>query len=100
YKLDMKHLFKYLTIAELSPHAQIVGHIVDQGEVTGATPLLPIQHWFFEQTPVDPHHYNHSVMLYRAEGFEQTALRQTLAKIAEHHDALRLVFRQTEHGYE
>nr|WP_267497724.1 non-ribosomal peptide synthase/polyketide synthase [Paenibacillus farraposensis] len=100
YKLDMKHLFKCPTIAELSPHAQIVGRIADQGEVTGETPLLPIQRWFFEQTPVDPHHYNHAIMLYRAEGFELTALRRTMDKIAEHHDALRLVFRQTDRGYE
>ncbi|WP_252361619.1 amino acid adenylation domain-containing protein, partial [Paenibacillus terrae] len=100
YKLDMKHLFKYPTIAELSLYAQTVGHITDQGEVTGETSLLPIQRWFFEQTPVDPHHYNHAVMLYRAEGFELTALRRTMDKIAEHHDALRLVFRLTDRGYE
>nr|WP_231505345.1 non-ribosomal peptide synthetase [Paenibacillus massiliensis] len=99
YKLDMKHLFRYPTIAELSPYVQTLVHTADQEEVGGETPLLPIQHWFFEQTPADPQHFNHAVMLYRADGFELTALHQTMTRIVEHHDALRLVFRLTDDGY-
>ncbi|KPV61276.1 bacitracin synthetase, partial [Paenibacillus sp. A3] len=100
YKLEMKDLFKYPTIAELSPHIQAVSRIAEQGEVTGATKLTPIQHWFFERQTAAPHHYNHAVMLYREDGFEEEALRALMTRLAEHHDALRLVFRRTDHGIE
>ncbi|WP_025715582.1 condensation domain-containing protein, partial [Paenibacillus sp. 1-18] len=100
YKLEMKDMFKHPTIAGLSPYVQTVSRIAEQGEVIGATKLLPVQHWFFEQHSVSPHHFNQAVMLYREDGFEEAALHQTMKKIAEHHDALRLVFRQTEYGYE
>ncbi|MCC3380887.1 non-ribosomal peptide synthetase, partial [Paenibacillus farraposensis] len=100
YKLEMKDMFKHPTIAGLSPYVQMVSRIAEQGEVSGATKLLPVQRWFFEQHSVSPHHFNQAVMLYREDGFEEAVLHQTMKKIAEHHDALRLVFRQTEHGYE
>ncbi|WP_156497304.1 condensation domain-containing protein, partial [Paenibacillus jamilae] len=34
------------------------------------------------------------------EGFDLDALHRTVTKVTEHHDALRMVFRQTEQGYE
>ncbi|WP_144028932.1 non-ribosomal peptide synthetase, partial [Paenibacillus tyrfis] len=100
YKLEMKDLFKHPTIGELSRHIQAASRIAEQGEVRGATKLTPIQHWFFEQPTGDPHHFNQAVMLYREQGFEEEAVRQAMQKIAEHHDALRLVYRQTDQGYE
>lgn len=39
-------------------------------------------------------------MLHAPEGFQETQLRQTLQKLAEHHDALRMTFRTTENGCE
>ncbi|MEW9702929.1 amino acid adenylation domain-containing protein [Paenibacillus sp. SI8] len=100
YKLEMKDLFAHPTIAELSPFLQLTGKVADQGEVTGIVGLTPIQHWFFEQNFAQPHHFNQAVMLYRAQGFDETALRQALTKITKHHDALRIVFSRTESGYE
>nr|WP_258529515.1 hypothetical protein [Paenibacillus polymyxa] len=35
----------------------------------------------------EPHYFNQSVMLHRAEGFDEAALRQTMTKLTEHHDA-------------
>ncbi|WP_339373129.1 condensation domain-containing protein, partial [Paenibacillus elgii] len=100
YKLEMKDMFKHPTIGELSTYIQAVTRIAEQGEVRGAAKLTPIQCWFFEQPSTDPHHFNQAVMLYREQGFEEAAVRQAMQKIAEHHDALRLVYRQTEQGYE
>ncbi|MFC0210898.1 non-ribosomal peptide synthase/polyketide synthase [Paenibacillus chartarius] len=99
YKLEIKHLFKYPTVAELSPYVQPVARRADQGEAKGEALLTPIQRWFFGQSFDEPHHYNQSVMLYRPEGYDEAALRQAVRKLAEHHDALRLVFRRTESGY-
>lgn len=100
YKMEIKDLFQYATIAELSPHIKQNVRIADQGEVKGKVSLTPIQHWFFDHITVDPHYYNQAVMLFAPEGFQETPLRQTLHKLAEHHDALRMTFRQTEKGYE
>lgn len=38
-------------------------------------------------------------MLYRAGRFDVDALRRTMERIVQHHDALRTVFRETEQGY-
>ncbi|MFC0210897.1 amino acid adenylation domain-containing protein [Paenibacillus chartarius] len=99
YKLEIKHLFKYPTVAELSPHLQPIARRAEQGEAKGDTPLTPIQRRFFEQPFAERHHYNQAIMLYREEGFEEAALRQAVRKLAVHHDALRLVFRRAETGY-
>ncbi|KJB88404.1 peptide synthetase, partial [Paenibacillus sp. E194] len=99
YKLDIRDLFKYPTISQLSLRVKPIGRTIDQGEITGETALTPIQHWFFESSFADPHHFNQSVMLYRKERFEEETVRQVLQKLAEHHDALRMVFRKTEQGF-
>lgn len=99
YKLEIKHLFKYPTVAELSPYLQSVLRRADQVAATGETGLTPIQRWFFEQSFTELHHFNQAVMLYREEGYDEAALRQAVRKLAEHHDALRLVFSRTESGY-
>ncbi|WP_156497366.1 non-ribosomal peptide synthetase, partial [Paenibacillus jamilae] len=100
YKLDMKDLFRYPIVATLAPHMHEASRRVDQGEVSGKTALLPIQHWFFAQEQVDAHHFNQAVMLHREQGFDESALRQALGKLTAHHDALRMVFSKTEQGYE
>ncbi|WP_146065476.1 non-ribosomal peptide synthetase, partial [Paenibacillus sp. UNC499MF] len=100
YKLVMRDLFHYPTIAALSPQLQTAGKTASQEAVTGAVTLTPIQRWFFGQNPADPHHSNQAFMQYRREGFDETALRLTIAKLVEHHDALRTVYRKTGTGYE
>ncbi|WP_283657872.1 non-ribosomal peptide synthetase [Paenibacillus sp. RC343] len=101
YKLNMKDLFRYPSVKELAPHLRLAGkRTAEQGEVTGKVVLTPIQYWFAEQEQVDAHHFNQAVMLHREQGFDESALRQALIKLAEHHDALRMVFSKTEQGYE
>ncbi|MBE0344168.1 non-ribosomal peptide synthetase, partial [Paenibacillus sp. 28ISP30-2] len=45
-------------------------------------------------------HHNQSIMLYGKDGFDEATLRKAMAQIVSHHDALRTIFRHTEHGYE
>ncbi|WP_301292840.1 non-ribosomal peptide synthetase, partial [Paenibacillus tyrfis] len=99
YKLEMKDLFAYPTIAGLSPYVQAAGAKADQGAVTGEARLTPIQHWFFEQNFAEPHYFNQALLLHRAEGFEEAALRQAFAKLIEHHDALRMVYKAAPDGF-
>ncbi|WP_255288871.1 condensation domain-containing protein, partial [Bacillus cereus] len=100
YRVDMKDLFKYSTVASLSPHVEKITRVAEQGEITGEATLTPIQHWFFDREVTAPHHFNQAFLLYQKQRFDVLALRKTMQKIAEHHDALRMVFRQTEQGYE
>ncbi|AVF26547.1 non-ribosomal peptide synthase/polyketide synthase [Paenibacillus larvae] len=100
YKIDMKHLFKYPTIAGLSPYVESIGRLAEQGEIKGRASLTPIQHWFFEQNMPDSHYYNQAVLLYSEQGFNESSLRIVMSKIAQHHDALRMIFKKTSNGYE
>ncbi|MFB0847085.1 amino acid adenylation domain-containing protein, partial [Paenibacillus oleatilyticus] len=100
YKLEMKDIFKYPTIASLSAYVRTAVRLADQGEVTGEAPLTPVQRWFFEHNPSQPQHFNQSFMIYRPDRFEEGALRQTFHKLAEHHDALRLVVQDNGSGYQ
>ncbi|MEK4363757.1 amino acid adenylation domain-containing protein [Paenibacillus sp. FSL M8-0212] len=99
YKLEIRDLFKYPTISQLSLHVKPIRRTIDQGEITGETALTPIQHWFFESSFADPHHFNQSVMFYRKERFNEEIVYKVLQKLAEHHDALRMVFCKTEQGF-
>ncbi|MFP3458496.1 phosphopantetheine-binding protein, partial [Psychrobacter sp. SIMBA_152] len=44
-----KQLFQYQTVQGLASVARCADNVViDQGAVTGTTPLTPVQHWFFD----------------------------------------------------
>nr|WGD69549.1 condensation domain-containing protein [Bacillus subtilis] len=61
-----------------------------EGEVI----LTPIQRWFFEKNFTNKHHWNQSVMLHAAKGFDPERVEKTLQALIEHHDALRMVYRE------
>ncbi|MDG0057028.1 amino acid adenylation domain-containing protein, partial [Paenibacillus sp. P2(2022)] len=100
YRLEMKDLFSHPTVSALALKVQSVTRLADQSEVVGALKLTPVQHWFLEQNLADAHHHNQSIMLHSKDGFDEAALRTAMDHIVSHHDALRIVFRPTEHGYE
>jgi len=90
-----RDLFEHQTIAEL---AMVVGFgiVVDAepGLVTGESSLTSIQHWFFAQDLPEYWHFNQSILLRVAVDLEVDALRQALAAVLSHHDALRLRYHQ------
>ncbi|MCP4148339.1 MAG: hypothetical protein GY757_11365, partial [bacterium] len=92
-KLEVKDLFTYQTIKQLTPHIKKISRSSHQGTVEGAVPLTPIQQWFFQASPTDSFHFNQSVLIYREEGFEQSILEKVFSGIVHHHDALRMVFK-------
>ncbi|WP_249930846.1 condensation domain-containing protein, partial [Paenibacillus polymyxa] len=100
YRLEMKDLFSHPTVSALALKVQSVTRLADQSQVVGTVKLTPVQHWFFEQNLTDAHHHNQSIMLHSQDGFDEVALRTAMDHIVSHHDALRIVFRPTEHGYE
>ncbi|MCY8483705.1 condensation domain-containing protein, partial [Bacillus mojavensis] len=72
------------------------GKQADQGPVEGEVILTPIQRWFFEKNFTNKHHWNQSVMLHAAKGFDPERIEKTLRALIEHHDALRMVYREEQ----
>ncbi|MGE5342505.1 MAG: amino acid adenylation domain-containing protein [Candidatus Omnitrophota bacterium] len=93
WKLELKDLFQYTTIKELAEHIKPVKETADQGMVVGDVPLTPVQEWFFEKNFTDAHHFNLSLMLHRPEGLDEETVKKVFDQLTEHHDALRLVFK-------
>ena len=91
--ITAKQIFQHQTISELAEVANTTANIIaQQGIVTGVASLTPIQNWFFEQNHLDVNHYNQSVLLKVPGTIEVESLKQAVAKLIEHHDALRLRF--------
>ncbi|PGW86547.1 hypothetical protein COE32_30155, partial [Bacillus cereus] len=81
YRVDMKNLFKYSTVASLSPYVEKITRVAEQGEITGEVTLTPIQHWYFDREASDPQHFNQAFLLYRNQRFDVLALHKTMQKI-------------------
>jgi amino acid adenylation domain-containing protein/non-ribosomal peptide synthase protein (TIGR01720 family) len=90
-QLTPRQLFENPTIAGQAAVARLGQAIeAEQGEVRGETPLTPIQRWFFEQELEEPWHWNQAALLEVAGGMKRELLEATVAKLLEHHDALRM----------
>jgi amino acid adenylation domain-containing protein/non-ribosomal peptide synthase protein (TIGR01720 family) len=94
-------LFQYQTIAELAAVVEPAGlPTADQGEISGAVELTPIQHWFLDDEPVEPAHFNQSLLLKTDPFVDLEHLEAAVAFLPVHHDALRLRFRRREGRWE
>ncbi|PSB54682.1 non-ribosomal peptide synthetase, partial [Chamaesiphon polymorphus] len=100
-KLTFKQLFSHPSIGELVKVVE-TGTVVraEQGMVTGAVPLTPIQSWFFEREFPEPHHFNQSVLLQVPADLDVDRVQRVLTTIVSHHDALRLTFTATDRGWQ
>ncbi|HEX6291021.1 MAG TPA: amino acid adenylation domain-containing protein [Herpetosiphonaceae bacterium] len=99
-KLNARQLFEHQTIAELAAVATTGAQAQsEQGLVTGAVPLTPIQHWFFEQIP-DPQLWSQIIVLEVRQPVAPPQLEQIMRQLVAHHDALRLCFTQTPTGWQ
>ncbi len=66
----------------LSPAASV--------DPTGDAPLTPIQHWFLEAVPAHRDWWNQGFALAVDASLPERTLREALAALLDHHDALRL----------
>ncbi len=99
-RLTPRQFFQYQTLADLAAVAEAGAMTTaDQGPVTGSLVLTPAQQWFFEQQPAEPHHYNQAVLLRLKVDHGPAILRQTVAHLVAHHDALRLRFEPGPSGW-
>jgi amino acid adenylation domain-containing protein/non-ribosomal peptide synthase protein (TIGR01720 family) len=91
YRITPRQVFEHQTIAALAEVAETRGAVeTEQGPVTGPVLLTPIQRRFLDAAPVDPHHFNQSVLLAVRGPLPPATAERALAALARHHDALRL----------
>ena len=92
-----KELFQHQTVQALARVARSgAAARVEQGPVTGETPLLPFQRLFFEQAIPNRQHWNQSLLLQPRQALDAQALEAALQALVEHHDALRLRFTEVD----
>ncbi|HEX6717999.1 MAG TPA: amino acid adenylation domain-containing protein [Pyrinomonadaceae bacterium] len=100
-RLTPKQLFEHQTVAELAQVATTSWNVkAEQGQVSGSVPLTPIQHWFFDDQPANPHHFNQAQLLKVTSIRSRTALERAVNHLLLHHDALRLRFHSTPSGWQ
>ncbi|MGH3992338.1 MAG: condensation domain-containing protein, partial [Pseudonocardiaceae bacterium] len=97
-----RDLFRHPTVAALAFSVAETAPMVvaEQGPVSGATPLTPIQHWLFETNPVRPEHFDQSVWVELAGGLSEQALRAAFEAVVAHHDALRMRFEHLDGAWQ
>jgi amino acid adenylation domain-containing protein/non-ribosomal peptide synthase protein (TIGR01720 family) len=101
-QLTARQIFENPTIAALAAVATIdAASDVPETPVTlpdGDLPLTPIQRWFFEQRPPEPHYYNQAFCLTLRKPVSDAVLARALSAVVAHHDALRLRFTRSADG--
>ncbi|MEI6412616.1 MAG: condensation domain-containing protein, partial [Bacteroidota bacterium] len=68
------------------------------GLMTGDVPLTAVQQWFFDECPVDQHHFNQAIMLEWSAQIDLEVLRVALSALLQQHDMLRAVYAPAENG--
>jgi amino acid adenylation domain-containing protein/non-ribosomal peptide synthase protein (TIGR01720 family) len=99
-RITPQQLFQQQTVAEL---AAVVGTTAavhaEQELLTGPVPLTPIQQWFFAEAFAEAHYWNQSILLVTHKLLDPALLRVAVTQLCDHHDALRLRFRQSATGW-
>jgi len=96
--LDIRDIFRFPTVRGMAGAVQQSLRTIDQGPVVGEVLLTPVQRWFFEQFATDRHHHNQAALIYAREGLAEDRVRQVFGRLAEHHDALRMTYRESGDG--
>jgi amino acid adenylation domain-containing protein/non-ribosomal peptide synthase protein (TIGR01720 family) len=99
-RLTTKDMFLRQTIAALAPVVTAVELEPERTRpIEGAVPLTPIQRWFFDKRPPNPHHFNQSMLVELAADIQDEALRRALEALLAHHDALRMRYERVDEDW-
>ena len=94
--LAPNQMFENQTISELALFAKREMKSFNEEKIVGEVPLLPIQHWFFEEHKNAPHHWNQVMMFDVSENLNPDILQKSIEYLIEYHDALRLRFEKKD----
>ncbi|MEL6867979.1 MAG: condensation domain-containing protein, partial [Bacteroidota bacterium] len=101
YVLQPKDLFNYPTLGQL---ANFVGEEealgkYEQGMLSGASGLLPIQQRFLQMGHKQAAHYNQALLIQVNKSVNTTFLAESIACLVQHHDALRFQYQKQGRRY-
>ncbi|TDB85796.1 amino acid adenylation domain-containing protein, partial [Actinomadura sp. KC216] len=95
--LELRDIFQNPTIAEQATLVKSVATDVEQGQVSGPTGMTPSQFWFLSHDLPGRHHWNDaSFLLSLQHPLDPDVIEAALRRVLEHHDGLRLRFRETD----
>lgn len=97
YNLKIEDILRYPVLEEMAARINNLVRRADQSTVEGMVPLAPIQQQFFRNTTIpQKQYYNQSVLLQAAARIDKEALALCMDQLVQHHDALRMVYRNEE----
>ena len=100
---SVKDIFTHRTIQRL--YDNVIKHVIDnkaeysastntilteQGILSGAVALLPIQEWFFKNDFAEPDHWNQSFLIKVESSLDINRLQHAVKALINQHDAFRL----------
>ncbi len=96
YKLLIQDVFNFPVLGSMA--SKITAELLENnyGIVEGEIPFTPIQSEIMLRNTIDSNHYNQSMVLSLKEEFKTEALIPIFEKITEHHDALRIIFKEED----
>ncbi|RDV11083.1 amino acid adenylation domain-containing protein, partial [Pontibacter diazotrophicus] len=101
FSFQPRDVFEHQTVASLAAVVQSDVKIeTEQGLLTGAAGLLPIQQWFFEQDHQEPEHFNQALLLQVNKALSADTLQQAIKSVVARHDALRFNYTTTRDGWQ
>ncbi|RLJ72737.1 non-ribosomal peptide synthetase [Pedobacter alluvionis] len=95
YSLKIQDVLSFPVVTDLVKRIDMGGRVAEQTLIEGQIPLSPIQSWFLQLPYSSKHHYNQSVLLKSTRPIDKDGLRAVFNKIVIHHDALRMVFKNS-----
>ncbi len=98
-RVTLTQVLRNPTVAGLVQVAQVADAVEQQGEVIGAVPLTPVQHWFFEGQRDEASHWNQAFLFTVPADLDVDALRHAVDAVTTHHDSLRLRFAHDADGW-
>ncbi|MCV9927835.1 amino acid adenylation domain-containing protein [Flavobacterium sp. LS1R49] len=100
FLIKVDQILRNPVLEDLALLIEVSTTVVDQSEVTGASVLTPIQHYFFDnETLPNKNHYNQSVLLKSKEELDTRVLAACISMLVSHHDALRMVYKEESEGW-
>jgi amino acid adenylation domain-containing protein/non-ribosomal peptide synthase protein (TIGR01720 family) len=99
-RITPKQLFECQTVAALAQVAETAAALAAEPEpVIGPLPLTPIQRWYLDPLPIDPQHFNQSLLLRPGRHLAPEVVARAWGAVLLHHDALRLRFAEEAGGW-
>ncbi|MDF5721897.1 MAG: amino acid adenylation domain-containing protein [Rhizonema sp. PD37] len=98
--VKVKDIFTQQSVKKLALVVNRLETVAPTAEkVSGETPLVPIQKWFFDLNLPNPNHWNQAVLLEVNQSLDIQVILTAIKTVSLHHDIFRLRFQQQADGW-